>query len=382
MKNLKKILCLCFTLIAIFLNTLVAYATGEQPDGQQLDEVLDELYEDIDEGIDDEINSQLEDEGIDASDPSSVLNVKTENIFEKIITALTGNIKDCFGFVGKIIALILLCTVVTSYIPQEKGSKEIFSFVSVVCAMTVIMSEIQSCIDNVIKALGRINTFMTCYIPVYSGVILTGGNATSATAYNVAMFSICEVLSFLVNSFIMPIMSIALCLGIVGAINPDFSFGKIVDGIKKAVQWVLGAIMTIVVAVLGIQSIIGASADTVATKTARYAVSTFVPVIGGSVSEAFLTVKSSLGVIRSGLGGIGIIIVLFITIQPLTLVLALKFSVFVCQIIADALDQKSISSLMSNMSSMLSICLSTVVSVSVVFIISTALVMLVCANSI
>lgn len=356
------------------------YATSTDEVSENFEEITDELSKEIEEGIDDDIFSQLEEENIELSDPSSVLNLKAENIFQKIISALTANINSCMGFVGKIIALVLLCTLVTNYIPSENSAREMFSFVSVTCAVIVIVSNISGCIDQVVKALNRIGTFMACYIPVYSTVIVTSGNASSGTAYNVTMFAICQLLTFLAESFIIPVMSIALCLGILGAINTDFSFGKVVDGIKKIVQWVLGSIMTIVVAVLGIQSVIGASADTVATKTAKYAVSTFVPVIGGSVSEAYLTVKSSLGIIRSGLGGIGIVVILFIIIQPIASVLVLKCSVNICTIIADALEQKAISKLMSNLSSMLSICLSTIVSVSVVFIISTALLMLVCAN--
>ena len=64
--------------------------------------------------------------------------------------------------------------------------------------------------------------------------------------------------------------------------------------------------MTIFTGLLSIQSVVGSSADTLTSKTAKYVISNCVPVVGGAVSDAYSTVKGSLSLLKNGIGGVGI----------------------------------------------------------------------------
>lgn len=377
----KRIICLFFSFLMLLTFSVTVYAdNADQQQSEEFNEAMEEIEAEIEKGIDEDIYGELSESGIEITNPESITRMKTGDIFDKIINVFSMNIGQAMKIAAKIIALILICTIVKSYVPESFSVSKTFSVVSVVCASTVIISSLEECMQSVIGALESIKTFMTCYIPVYASVIMTGGSVTAGTSYYVVLFSLCEIITFLAGSFILPVMSIVLSLSIVGAINPDLSFLSISNSFKKLVQWILSGTMTIIVAVLSIQSIIGVSSDTVASKTVKFAVSTFVPIVGGAVSDAYSTVKSSVGIIRSGIGGIGIIVVLFISISPIVSTAVIKLSVHLCQIIADIFGEKSISALMGSISSMLSICLSTIICVSVAFIISTALLMLLGTN--
>lgn len=372
---MKRIVSILLGITVFVLFSVNAYA-------ETTDEVLDEMSQEIQDGVSNSIMDELEEDGIDISSPESVGNVEASDIFDKIINALSANVSLAVKIVAKITALVIICTTVRNYIPDSCCSSESFSFISVACCSSIIMTTLHDCMDLSLNALNSINTFMISYIPVFTSIAVTSGSVTAATSYNVIMFSVCEIVTVVANNFIIPVLGVVLSLSIAGSINPDFSFVRISSGLKKIVLWVLGVSMTVVVAVLAIQSVIGASADTVATKTAKYAVSSFVPFVGGAVSEAFLTVKSSMGIIRSGIGGIGIIIVLFIVIPPVAAIAMVRLAVMICEFFADILDEKPIVTLMSSVSSMLSICLSTVICVGLMFILSTAILLLMGMNTV
>lgn len=377
---MKKIVGLMSLVAVIFFSAFSVFA--ENDENEQLQQIQDELSQKIEQGIDGEIVAELEEENIDIYDFSTFSNIKTEDILDKILSILRLNISGIGKLTAKMVAVIILCSVVKNFVPTKGGCTENFSYISVICCATVLTTSFQECISSVVNTLECMSTFMNCYIPVYSCVIITSGNALSGTAYNVTMFSICQIIAYLSNNIILPVMSYALCFSIVGAINEEMAFGKVINGIKKIIQWILGVLMTVVVAVLSIQSVIGVSSDTVATKTAKYAVSTFVPFIGGAVSETYLTLKSSLGIIRSGIGSVGIIVILFLAVKPIIAILVMKMAVYLCEIVSEMLDEKAMASFMSNISSLMSICLSTIISISISFIISTALLMIICNNSI
>ncbi|MBE6837262.1 MAG: hypothetical protein E7509_04615 [Ruminococcus sp.] len=371
---MKRVFSVLIVILLILLFPLTAYA--EETDKNE-EEIYQEMTEGFKEGIDSDVSQELEKYDIDVSDPQTLKELETSDIFSKIISALSANVGHAVKILVKVIALIVLCSIVKNCVPENNSVSGVFSFVSVITVLSVIMNTLQDCIDLSLNALNGMNTFMTCYIPVFTSVVVTSGNVTSGNSYYVVMFSICEIVTLIANTFILPVLSIVLSLSVVGALNSDFPFHKTAEGLKKVVQWILGGAMTVVVAVLSIRSIIGTSVDNVATRSAKYVVSTFVPVVGGAVSEAFLTVKGSMGVIRSGIGSLGIIIILFIIITPVASIVVIRLSIKVCEMIAEMFDEKPICVLMSSVSSMLSICLSTVICVSVMFILSTALLLMI-----
>jgi stage III sporulation protein AE len=73
-------------------------------------------------------------------------------------------------------------------------------------------------------------------------------------------------------------------------------------------QWIICIIIcSIVTAVLSIKGILSNIADTVAVKGTKLLVSSVVPIIGGSVSDAYASVVNSLLLLRSSVGIFGIV---------------------------------------------------------------------------
>ena len=60
--------------------------------------------------------------------------------------------------------------------------------------------------------------------------------------------------------------------------------------IAKAVKWILGFCMTLFTGLLTVHSLVTASADSAASRAVKFAVSSFVPVVGGALGEALRTV--------------------------------------------------------------------------------------------
>ena len=77
--------------------------------------------------------------------------------------------------------------------------------------------------------------------------------------------------------------------------------------VGKAAAWLLGISLTVFVAVLSFQSILSACADSVGGRMLRFSVSGFVPIVGGSLSEALYTVKGCLTMLRGSAGACGVL---------------------------------------------------------------------------
>ena len=161
----------------------------------------------------------------------------------------------------------------------------------------------------------------------------------------------------------------------------EADLGSLAESVKKLVIWVLGIVMTLFTGLLSIQSFAGAAADNLSARAVKFAASSFIPVIGGSVSEAYSAVKGSIGVIRTSVGVIGVIIMSVIVAKPLLTLLAVKLAVWIGATINDIFGISNSGGLLKSINSVLSIGVSILAAYSIMFVISTSVVIMTAMNT-
>ncbi len=114
-----------------------------------------------------------------------------------------------------------------------------------------------------------------------------------------------------------------------------------------------------------------------AARAVKFGASNFIPIIGGSVSEAYSTVYASIGVIRSGVGTIGTAAVTVMLLRPLVSILCVKLTLIISRIISDLLGLSETSELLRSTDSAMSAAVSTLLTFALMFIVATAVIMLI-----
>ena len=133
-------------------------------------------------------------------------------------------------------------------------------------------------------------------------------------------------------------------------------------------------VLTIFVGVVSIEGTLSSSVDGITAKTAKAAVSSFIPVVGKILGDAVDTVIGCSSILKNATGIVGIIILLGIAIGPiikLIILMALYYlGAALCQPIADEKVIKLLEQIGDTFKTLLAI----LCSVSVMFIIGTTLV--------
>ena len=235
-------------------------------------------------------------------------------------------------------------------------------------------------INRAAEALDSGGTFMIGYVPVFAGITASSGGITSAVAYNMLVLLVAQTTVQLSGEIIVPALSVCMAMGIVEAINPGFRLSGITEALKKAVSFIMGFIMTVFIGLLSLQSIVGASADTLGVKAAKYVVSNFIPVIGGAVADTYATVKNSLGLLRGGVGFIGIAAIFIMILPPVLDITAMRLVFGAADVAAELFGLSQIKVLVKNTGWILSAVFSILVCFAVMLIIATAILMLVGLN--
>lgn len=132
--------------------------------------------------------------------------------------------------------------------------------------------------------------------------------------------------------------------------------------------------LTIFVGLLSLEGTLGSSVDGLTAKTAKAAVSTFIPVVGKVLGDSIDTVIGCATILKNAIGMVGVIIIIGICIGPViklaTLTIIYHLGAALCQPIAD----EKIVKLLEQMGGTFKILLAITCSVSVMLMIGITLV--------
>lgn len=380
----KKLFLLIFLILsAILFGGVQVHAAGEEG-ASSLDEYYQEQMEtsganDLWDELPGDTQNSLENLGVTSPDWQSIQNLSPGAVFSEIGSQARTQAKGPLAAMFQVLFVILLCALMEG-LKVSFGDRPLSGVVNTVgtlCVCAAIIMPIVSCIAETAEVIYGSSMFLMCYVPVLAGIMIAGGQTVSAASYHMMMIGAGEVVSQLSTYFLVPMLNIFLALSIVSSISPRLKFNGICEMFYKAVKWVLSIVMTIFVSLLTIQNLIGVAADNAGTKVVKFAVSNFIPVVGGALSDAYTTVQSCVKVLKSGVGAFGILAAGVIFLPVLLELILWLAAVNLSAVVGDLFELKEISVLLRSVGKVISAMIAIVVCCMVILIISTVLLLLI-----
>lgn len=368
-----------FIILVIFMLASEIYVVHGQADESDVYSQAKEASgaNDLENEYSEEVKQFLEEHNISLDNPYGLTSLDIKSVIGSLFEKVKERAQAPLRMFLAMLSVVILSSLVENLgdTAKKESIVKVFCIISVLVSVLILTDPVCDCINQASEAMSEGATFMLGFIPVFASITAGGGSIASAGAYNVIVVFAAEIMVQIASGVLMPLLSMTAALSIVDSINPGISLSGMIEGIKKLVTWGLGLMMTIFVGMLSIQSIIGNSADTLSVKTAKFMVANLIPVVGGAVSDAYTTLKGSLGMLKSGVGGIGIIVIIM-TVMPTVINLVLyRLAISGAGMIAEITGANSLMKLFKNMSAVMGIAFSILVSFSLMFIISTAIIM-------
>lgn len=257
---------------------------------------------------------------------------------------------------------------------ENKGIAQITYYVQYILIVTLIMTNFVQIIEIIRESIQNLVNFMNLLVPILITLMITTGGIVSANLIQPILLFIITFIGNLITGIIIPFVLISTSLGIVSKISDKVQIDKLSKFFKSSVVWVLGVVLTIFVGILSVEGSLSSNVDGITAKTAKAAVSSFIPVVGKILGDAVDTVIGCSAILKNATGIIGIIIIIGIVILPIVK-LAILMGIYylgaaLCQPIADG----KIVSLLEQMGDTFKTFLAIMCSVSVMLIIGTTLI--------
>lgn len=303
--------------------------------------------------------------------------VEIDGIWGWIVNLLGDELKQGITAIVSILIIIVIHSVLKSIIENlgNDSVSKIAYFIQYLIIVGIIVNNFTDMIEIVKDAITNITNFMNLLIPILITLMITSGSiVSSGVAETVLLFAI-NIMGNLISNLIIPLILVATTLSIVSNFSDKIHVDRLSKFIKSGVIWILGIMLTIFVCLLSIEGTLSQSVDGLTSKTAKAAVSTFIPVVGKVIGDTVDTVIGCANILKNAVGVIGLVVILGIVVIPIikvTIMWALiKILSALCEIIADEKIVKLFDAIGDSYKTLFGI----LISVSVMFIVGITIVL-------
>ena len=378
-RNIIIFLIAFFFILSLFCNSQIVYATEDtasqeeilesQQDSLNISSFIEEAQKYTEETFEDFDMGEIFSSAITGD-------IDNETIFKALANMVGKEVLDCITILGSIIVIIIIHSILKSISEglENKSISQITYYVQYILIVTLIMANFADILSMVRTSIDSLVGFMNSLVPLLITLMLTTGNIASAGIIEPIILFIITFIGNFITTVLIPFVLISNVLGIVSKVSDRVQVDKLGKFFNSSVVWVLGIVLTIFVGLLSVEGSLSSTVDGITAKTAKAAVTNFIPVVGKILGDAVDTVIGCSNVLKNAVGIIGVIVIVCICVGPiikLAVLMALYYLAgAVCQPIAD----EKIVKLLEQMGDTFKILLAIMCSVSVMLIVGTTLV--------
>lgn len=378
MRCLKVIAAL---LMLFALNTAVCFALEEETTDNYSSFYESSGADSLDDSLPDDVKDTIDSAGIDISNWQSMLSPSPKKIISMFADIARGNFKKPIKDMVIIAGVVILVGLIKGTAAAENFSEPLNIVIGCAVAITVFASS-AGVISQGMSAVEATSDFMLALIPVLAGIITAAGNPTLALTYSsFAMAAAQAAAQTTAGNIIMPLCGAFSAFGVSASLSPELKLTKLADMIKKLTIGVLSFVAAAFSAVLGLKSLLAGSADTLASKGIKLALSSAVPIVGGALSDAYSSIIGSVSLLKSTVGVFGVIAVVMIDLPVVLQLTARIILLKLLGVMSSSMGDDTTGEVLDTLSSALTVINAAVIFTAALFIISTGIVISVKAGA-
>lgn len=298
-------------------------------------------------------------------------------LWESIIDLFLNNILSLIPVLSLIIGVSILASMLQGIKPTTNGKSisNVINFVSYGVIIVLILSMLTKMLFETTNTILSIKSQMDAIFPILLTLLTAVGGSVSATIYQPAMVLLTNVISAFVTYVLMPIFIFSIVFSIISNLSSTVKLDKFSSFLNSSYKWLMGLVFTIFTAFLSLQGISASSVDGISIRTAKYAIKSYVPILGSYLSDGMGIILASSNLIKNAVGAAGLFLLLATIISPLLDLIVFMLALKLVAGIVEPLGNKQIANFVYSISKSLTLLISLIIALSFVYFIMIGLVM-------
>lgn len=308
-------------------------------DLSQLEELLDEAPTEMTIADEISVNSIINDllNGQPIFDSENLMDNIKELFFIEVRSSL---ILGC-----EILAVCIIIGILNNF-SNSFGSKTVSSLGTMICGFVIItlcIGSFYQTYNSCSSTMDVMSTTMTVLLPIMIPLLISMGGISSGSIMDPVILASVTGFNFIMQHIVLPLIFLSAVFILINSITEKDYVKKLALFMRKGALFITGLTITIFSGITAVQGIMTKSADSLLMKTAKFSIDNFVPIIGGFAADSLDMVINCIGVIKSAVGLIGIVIIISMLAMPVIKIMAVAVIYKITAIAAEPVANKNIS---------------------------------------
>lgn len=279
------------------------------------------------------------------------------------------------------LSLIIAIGVISNLLNGIKGKfneKSTSNLIHLVCFMTVVIltiGMITSLSDVSLNAINSMVTQINTLFPILLTLMVGIGAAASASVFQPIVAIISTYVADFFTYLVLPLFIFSFVFGIINNISDNIKLDKFNSFISSLFKWCVGIVFTLFFAIFTIQGISAGSFDSLSIRTTKYTIRSYIPVMGGYLSDGMDLILSSSILIKNSIGLVGLFLIITTIIAPLLEIVVFSLLLKLTSAILQPMGNSKTSNFLMSTSKSITMLSSCIIAVGFMYLISVGLVM-------
>lgn len=294
-----------------------------------------------------------------------------------IINLLGEELKTGISGIIAILIVIIIHSVLKAVIENLSNSNagQVAYFVEYLAIVSIITSNFADILLVSKNAINELINFMRLFVPILITLMFTSGGLASSSGLGAILIFFMNLIGTIISSILIPLIMCSTVLGIVNSFADKTQVAGLSKFMKSVVLWILGIILTAFVCSLTLQGSLSQSVDGVTSKTAKAAISNFIPFVGKIMGDTLDTVIGCTNILKNTFGVIGVVIILGIAVLPIIRITVMWFLLRLTSCVCETIADGKIVKLLADISDSYKMLFGILVSCSIMFVIGITIVL-------
>lgn len=303
--------------------------------------------------------------------------IKGEKIIQK------GEIKNYLGdiflsemkvnlqLLSKILVITLISAIITNLQTtfERSSVSQVANYITYMVIAILVLGSFYQLMEVVRKGVEQMVNFMEIILPILLTFLVIAGGPNTKVFFHPMIIGSVNIIGSVVKNIIFPLIYFSFIVSILANLSQRVELRKISELGRSLITFIISAAFTLFIGIITIYGL-STKMDGLSIRTAKFAIDSFVPIVGGFLSDVVETVIGSSSILKNGIGIIGLFVLVGITVFPLIKISVLLLIYKIVGAVIEPIVSKNISNFFTDISKTLVLILISMVSVSIMFFIT------------
>ena len=303
--------------------------------------------------------------------------VDYSNFFASLFSNLIESVVKYLPMISLIISIGVISNLLNG-IKSKFNEKSTSDLINLVCFLSVAILVV-GIVNGLSKSTGTAIESMVKQMNILFPIMLTLMTGLGAHA-SVGVFKpVVAIISTYVADFfnyiIVPMFMVIFVFGIISNMSPNVKLDKFNSFISSLFKWTVGLVFTLFFAIFSLQGIAVSRFDSLSIRTTKYTIKSYVPIMGGYLSDGMDLILSSTMLIKNSVGLVGVLLVVSTIISPLIDIVIFSLMLKLVSAVLQPMGNSKTSNFLSATAKSITMLSTAIIAIGFMYLISIGLVM-------